>query len=113
MICWHYDHTQNKSVKGINLLNCIYHYNGKTIPLSFDLIKKTVNYIDTKTGKAKPKSDITKNECVKKQLEHIKMNQVKYHYVLTDNRFSCNKTMKYIYLELNRLFKIQSFSGIK
>ena len=25
LICWHYDHSQNRTVKGINLLNCVYH----------------------------------------------------------------------------------------
>ena len=24
--CWHYDHTTNTTVKGINLLNCLYHW---------------------------------------------------------------------------------------
>ena len=27
LICWHFDHTVNRSVKGINLLNCLYHAN--------------------------------------------------------------------------------------
>ena len=25
LICWHYDHSQSRTVKGINLLNCVYH----------------------------------------------------------------------------------------
>ena len=25
LICWHYDHIQDRTVKRINLLNCVYH----------------------------------------------------------------------------------------
>ena len=25
LICWHFDHSKNRSVKGLNLLNCVYH----------------------------------------------------------------------------------------
>lgn len=28
---WHYDHCQGRHVKGINLLNCPYHIEGKTV----------------------------------------------------------------------------------
>ncbi|MFZ2726693.1 MAG: hypothetical protein WAX77_10615 [Methylococcaceae bacterium] len=52
LIAWHFDHTQNKTVKGMNRLNCIYHHNDKTIPLAFILIKKTKHYLD-KEGKEK------------------------------------------------------------
>lgn len=35
-ICWHHDHRKNRSVKGINLLNCLYHVAEVTLPISFD-----------------------------------------------------------------------------
>ena len=34
MSCWHYDHSQNRSVKGINLLNCVYHADGVSVPVT-------------------------------------------------------------------------------
>jgi hypothetical protein len=104
LICWHYDHTKNKSVKGINLLNCVYHYNDITLPIGYDLIKKTHYYTDSKTGEEKRKSNITKNECVLEQLNRLRMNNIKYRYVLTDTWFSCNKTMKIIHLEFKKDF---------
>ena len=30
---WPYDHSQNRSVKGINLLNCLYHAGGVSVPV--------------------------------------------------------------------------------
>ena len=35
LICWHYDHTKGRSVKGINLVNCLYCSNNISIPVNF------------------------------------------------------------------------------
>lgn len=34
IVSWHFDHTKNRSVKGINLLNCVYHAGGVSLPVS-------------------------------------------------------------------------------
>ena len=45
IICWHYSHTENKTVKGINLLSAFYHCEsgGQTVrlPTGFRIIAKT------------------------------------------------------------------------
>ena len=41
IICWHYDPSQNRSVKGINFMNCLYHAGGYSLPVVFTLIAKT------------------------------------------------------------------------
>ena len=38
LICWHYDHCSARTVKGINLLNALYHCNGRSIPVAFELV---------------------------------------------------------------------------
>ncbi len=35
-ICWHYDHCVNRSVKGINLLNCVYYSKETSLPVAFE-----------------------------------------------------------------------------
>ena len=47
------------SVKGINLLSCLYHSQGYELPLCFDIITKERTFLDPKTGKEKRKSLIT------------------------------------------------------
>ena len=32
LICWHFDHCQNRTVKGVNLLNALYHSDGVSVP---------------------------------------------------------------------------------
>jgi hypothetical protein len=40
LMCWHYDHVSGRNVRGINLLNALYHANGTSIPVAFELVKK-------------------------------------------------------------------------
>src|SRR6476469_3210142 len=56
IICWHYDHTQGRSVKGINFLSALYHAQGVSLPVGVTLIAKTEHYLDKKDGKPKRRS---------------------------------------------------------
>lgn len=93
--CWHYDHTQNKNVKGINLLNCLYHRGDIDIPLSFDIVTKPNIFTDDK-GCVKRKSDKTKNARLLDMFDMAIKNQIKFDYVLADSWFSANATFKHI-----------------
>jgi len=50
-MCWHFDHTIGKSVKGLNLLNAFYYNQGVSIPVGFEIISKPIKYSDVKTRK--------------------------------------------------------------
>ena len=104
LICWHFDHTVNRSVKGINLLNCLYHANGVSLPVAFELVTKPTRYCDLKTKKEKRKSDITKNENLRAMLKTCQQNQLKWRYVLADSWFSSSENMKYIHEKLKKYF---------
>ena len=45
----HFDHSKNRTVKCINLLNCVYLAQGTTLPVAYELITKPVVYRDEKT----------------------------------------------------------------
>lgn len=64
IICYHFDHSKGRSVKGINLLNLIYHHNNISLPLSFQIIEKPVSYCDLKTQQIKRESLITKRAFI-------------------------------------------------
>lgn len=38
--------TIGRNVKGINLLNCLYHADNISIPVGFELIHKPIKFID-------------------------------------------------------------------
>jgi len=104
LICWHFDHTLNRSVKGINLLNCLYHSNGVSLPVAFELVTKPLRFCDVKTQKEKRKSVITKNELLRKMLSSCGQNQLKWRYVLADSWFSSSENMKFIHVRLKKYF---------
>ena len=61
IVAWHYDHSSGKCVKGICMLN--FHYTnaeGISIPLEYEIISKTEEYFDEKTGKTKKKVNLQK-----------------------------------------------------
>ncbi len=78
IICWHYDHSKQINVKGINFLSLLYQTNEISIPIGFDLIRKTEKYIDPKDGKEKRRSPISKNELARHQLGYAIKNKIKF-----------------------------------
>ena len=104
LICWHYDHCVNRSVKGINLLNCLYYSKGVSLPVAFELVKKPIKFCDIKTQREKRKSEITKNEQLRDMLKVCCHNQLKWRYALADSWFSSSENMKYIHETLEKQF---------
>jgi hypothetical protein len=84
IICWHYEHSQDRSVKGINFVTCLYHAQGYSLPVGFSIVAKTEHYVDKKDGKQKRRSPISKNEYYRELLTNAKHNQIPFKYVLSD-----------------------------
>src|SRR5215813_4592761 len=61
IICWHYDHSKDRLLKGINFLTALYSSQGISVPVGFHLVAKTETYLDTKTHKEKRRSPVSKN----------------------------------------------------
>ena len=90
IVCWHYDHTVGRSIKGICMLN--FHYtdiSGVSIPLAYEIVTKTEEVLEednkdkknqkSKSKKKKRKSKFTKNEIMRDKLEILhNYNQIKY-----------------------------------
>jgi SRSO17 transposase len=106
LIAWHYDHSKGRSIKGINVVNLIYHTeDDMNIPVSFRVVEKSEEYIDEKTGNKKRRSKVNKNEYFRDMLMiATKANQILYKYVLSDIWFSSEENMKYIKMDLKKDF---------
>ncbi len=104
LVSWHYDHSKDRTVKGINFLTALYHVSEVSLPVAFDLVTKTVDYFDPKTKKIKRKSAITKNERYRMLLRVAVHNQVRFTYVLNDVWFASSDNMKFIKHELGKEF---------
>ncbi len=95
-ITWHFDHTKNRTVKGINLLSALYLSQDTSLPVAFEWIKKTERVTDPKTGKDKWQSKRTKNEYARDMIASAVRKQIPFRYVLMDVWFSSAENMLFI-----------------
>jgi DDE superfamily endonuclease len=104
IVCWHYDHTSGKTVKGIGLMTALYHSNGMSLPAEFQLIAKTEVYLDPKDGKSKRRSPVSKNERYRQMLRQATINQIPFTYVLNDVWFASAENMNFVKYDLKKEF---------
>jgi hypothetical protein len=104
LVCWHFDHSKNRQVKGINFLTALYQAGQVSLPIAFDLVTKAEAYIDPKSGNLKRKSSLTKNERYRMLLRVALHNQVKFRYVINDCWYASADNMKFIKQDLKKEF---------
>ena len=83
-------------MRGINLLNAVYHCKGASIPVAFELVKKPIQYCDLKSGKIKRKSEVTKNEMMREMIGACIRNALKFRFVLMDSWFASKENFDFI-----------------
>lgn len=103
IVCWHYDHTKGRMVKGINLLSILYHSKDLTLPVGYAIVAKTETITDAKAGTVKRVSPVTKNEHFR-QLLRFCVKNVPFRYVFSDVWYASAENMKYIRRDLKRHF---------
>lgn len=103
LINWHWDHSKQRYVKGVNFLSLLYYNQNVSLPIGVTLIEKTIAQTDAKSGKTKYVSEKSKNEYLRDMLK-IAHRQVKYRYVLADSWFSSAENFNFITHELKRHF---------
>ena len=102
LICWHWDHSKGRNIKGINLLSAFYHTEGfdanlpLRIPVDYKCISKPILHRYLKTKKEKRKSDITKNELMRIMVQDSLNKNLKFKYILADSWFSSTENIEYI-----------------
>jgi hypothetical protein len=104
LVTWHFDHTQGKTVKGIQFLSSVYVTDSATIPVAFDVVMKSEIVIDPKTGKPRRKSPKTHNERYRSLLRICVNNEIPFRFVLNDIWYSSADNMNYIKNDLKKDF---------
>lgn len=113
LISWHFDHSQGRSVKAINIVTYTY-VNPDfdltvKLPVAYDLVRK--DSFQTKTTKKKGKfetkttacASISKNELVRNRLHTLVFdNHVLFKYVAFDTWFSSAENINYIVTDLGK-----------
>lgn len=106
LICWHYDHSQGRNVKGMNLLSTLYQVGDASIPVAFELVKKSEWVFDEKRDRWRRKSPQTKNELYRRMLGACEKNRIEFGYVLNDVWYARLRpeNMAYVKQELDKEF---------
>jgi hypothetical protein len=106
LVCWHYDHSKGRTVKGINIVNVLYQTKQIRLPVNYTLVEKELWVWDKKKQKEVRKSAKTKNEHMRDMLKACAQNQIKFRYVLADIWYGSAENMNFIAKELKRFFLI-------
>src|SRR3972149_5146716 len=96
IICWHYDHAQDRQVKGINFLSALYHVQDISLPVGFRLVAKTEYYSDKKDGKTKRRSPVSKNEHSQARRRQANQNHIPFQFVLNEVWYASADNMMFI-----------------
>jgi len=95
LICWHWDHVFNRSVKGVNFLTALVDVQGMHLPCAVEFVKKDHWETDKKTGKSRRKSSKTKNEIFREMIAQC-YNNFRFDYVVCDSWYSSIENMELV-----------------
>ena len=104
IVCWHYDHSKDRILKGLNFLTAWYRSQGVNIPVGFHLVAKTEKYTDPKTQKEKRRSAVSKNDVCQELIKQAVTNRSPFRFGLFAVWFASADTMKFIKHQQQRDF---------
>ncbi|MDR1301208.1 MAG: transposase [Treponema sp.] len=100
IICWYYDHSKGRKVKGINILTAFYMAENECgklqTPIDYQIVSKTKVETDSKTGKEQRVSEQSKNEMMRDMISQTIQKHVKFGYILADSWFASVENMRFI-----------------
>ena len=102
LVCWHYDHSKDRTVKGINFISAVYHNQDLSLPVGVHLVIKSDYEVEPKTGKRKRKALFSKNHYCRSLLSQAIQNGLHFRYILMDIWFASAENIMFIRHELDR-----------
>jgi DDE superfamily endonuclease len=103
VIAYYFDHTQGRTVKGMNIVDVTYVAPTARVPLDFVMVKKLEYKVDLQ-GKAFRQQVQTKNEILEEVLRFAVHNEVPFKTVLFDVWYGSADNMRLVKLDLNKEF---------
>ena len=83
-------------MRGLNILNALYHCNDVSIPVAFEVIRKPTLFCELKTRTVKRASEVTKNELLRDMFSSCVHNALKFQFVLLDSWFASVDNFEFI-----------------
>ena len=104
IVGWHYDHSKDRLLKGINFLTALYSSQGVSLPVGFHLVAKTETYVDPKTQKEKRRSPVSKHAVCRELIKQAVTNRIPFRFVLCDVWFASAENLVFIKQQQHRDF---------
>lgn len=95
LICWHYDHSKDRTVKGINFVSSVLRTKQVSLPVAMELVRKDKIITDKATGKQKRQSQLTKNDLFRQMVNACNQN-MHLDYVLADSWYCSAENIKHL-----------------
>lgn len=94
LICWHYDHSLKRHVKGVCMLTALYHSWQMSVPVGVEFVTKPM-IVKNKEGKQVRRSVIGKNELFRRLVGHAIQN-ISFDYVIADSWYGNSGNMDFV-----------------
>ena len=108
LIATYFDHSQHRYVKGLNFVSLLYQMGNLSVPIAATLMEKTLTQWDAKAAKHKTKSELSKNEYLRRMLQ-VAQQQLDYYYLLGDSWYASADNMKCVLsLDHHFIFALES-----
>ena len=104
VIAYYFDHTQNRTVKGMNIVDATYITATARVPLDFEVVKKLEPHLDFDKNLWKRPQTKTKHEILEGMLRFAVQNEVPFKRVLFDVWYGSADNMRLVKLDLNKEF---------
>jgi hypothetical protein len=104
LVTWHYDHARNRSVKGIRFISALYHVQGVSVPVSFEVITKPRWETDPRSGKPRRRAGQTRGDIYRRMIKACLDNQIPFRYVINDTWYCSAENLNFIHVTLKKHF---------
>ena len=95
LVCFHYDHSKDHYVKGINLVSMVLKLGAVNLPVAYELVIKTLRS-ELKSKKTCWRSERTKNEMFRDMFTACIRNQLRFEYLLCDSWYTNAENIKHV-----------------
>jgi hypothetical protein len=94
IICWHFDHSKGRNVKGINVISALYRTGELSLPVAFETVEKTEWEGPDEQGRLTRHAKETKNEQLRRMVQTaVQTNRLPFGYVVADAWYASKENM--------------------
>ena len=105
LVCWHYDHSKGRNVKGIHVVSALYRAGELSLPVACEAVEKTEWDGPDEEGRLTRHAKETKNEQLRRMVgTAVQTNRLPFGYVVADTWYASKENMVFLKEELARDF---------